>query len=374
MNYPAWDDIRNSTFTRMRNYPMIDADMPTFMARPLAISPADLRGADAVIIGAPYAAGWTTYAGLDKREWLAGPKRVRQQSVRYASGYVQEFDLDVFEHCRVVDFGDAHIPPEVNERPTVDNILRAQAAVEEKVNQALDAGGDPPGVAGDLAQVVEHREIGARGLRHADALDQPLLVGAGELGGLVLEAHALELHVARQDAIAGERQVAGALEELGGLREELRDLADPPVGEEGALGLHAAHAADQPLDGVAGALEVRGNEAEALALGLGGQELLGEILLALVDVAPEGGGLVERGGVVALEARPGQREHLEDVLEHGQQRIAGSHGLPSLTSGQAGTWPTCNIADMRADYVRVVHLSTAALANLVIGAGRAPWT
>ncbi len=97
---------------------MIDADMPTFMARPLAISPADLRGADAVIIGAPYAAGWTTYAGLDKREWLAGPKRVRQQSVRYASGYVQEFDLDVFEHCRVVDFGDAHIPPEVNERPT----------------------------------------------------------------------------------------------------------------------------------------------------------------------------------------------------------------------------------------------------------------
>ena len=143
MNYPAWDDIRNSTFTRTRNYPMIEADMPTFMARPLAISPADLRGADAVIIGAPYAAGWTTYAGLDKREWLAGPKRVRQQSIRYASGYVQEFDLDVFEHCRVVDFGDAHIPPEVNERPTVDNILRAQAAVEEKVNHALDAGAIP---------------------------------------------------------------------------------------------------------------------------------------------------------------------------------------------------------------------------------------
>ena len=79
MTYPTWDDIRNSTYARPRNFPMIDADMPTFMAQPLAISPADLRGADAVIIGAPYAAGWTTYAGVDKREWLAGPKRVRQQ-------------------------------------------------------------------------------------------------------------------------------------------------------------------------------------------------------------------------------------------------------------------------------------------------------
>ena len=72
------------------------------MARPLAISPADLRGADAVIIGAPYAAGWTTYAGLDKREWLAGPKRVRQQSVRYASGYIQRLARNnVFETSRL---------------------------------------------------------------------------------------------------------------------------------------------------------------------------------------------------------------------------------------------------------------------------------
>jgi agmatinase len=122
---------------------MIEADMPTFMAQPLALSPADLRGADAVIIGAPYVASWTEYAGVGKSEWIAGPKRVRQQSIRYGSGYVQDFDLDVFEHLRVVDFGDAKIPPEVNEKPTVDNILRAQAAVEEKVNQVLDAGAVP---------------------------------------------------------------------------------------------------------------------------------------------------------------------------------------------------------------------------------------
>jgi agmatinase len=143
VTYPDWDVVRNSTFARSRYFPLIDADQPTFLGRPLATSPADLRGADAVIIGAPYVASWTEYAGVPKSEWIAGPKRVRQQSIRYGSGYVQDFDLDVFEHLRVVDFGDARIPPEVNERPTVENILRAQAAVEEKVNQVLDAGALP---------------------------------------------------------------------------------------------------------------------------------------------------------------------------------------------------------------------------------------
>src|SRR5207253_1910312 len=91
----------------------------------------------------PYVAGWGEYAGVSKHEWIAGPKRVRQQSVRYASGYVQDFDLDIFDHLKVVDYGDALIPPEVIERPTVDNILRAQAAVEDKVNHVLMAGAIP---------------------------------------------------------------------------------------------------------------------------------------------------------------------------------------------------------------------------------------
>ncbi|HEY4910385.1 MAG TPA: arginase family protein, partial [Methylomirabilota bacterium] len=113
------------------------------MGLPHAISPADLKGVDAAIIGAPYVASWTEYAGVPKSDWIAGPKRVRQQSIRYQSGYIQDFDLDVFEHLKVVDFGDAKIPPEANDKPTVENILRAQAAVEEKVNQALDAGALP---------------------------------------------------------------------------------------------------------------------------------------------------------------------------------------------------------------------------------------
>lgn len=119
--------------------PMIEADMPTFMGCPHVISPDDLRGADAVIIGSPYVAAWTEYCGVDKKEWMAAPKRVRQQSIKYRSGYIQEFDLDVFEHLRVVDYGDASIPLEVIDRPTASNILQAQGAVETKVNETLDA-------------------------------------------------------------------------------------------------------------------------------------------------------------------------------------------------------------------------------------------
>ena len=143
MSYPAWEMIREGTHVRTRNFPLIEADMPTFLGQPHAVSPADLKGADVVIIGAPYVASWKEYAGVSKSEWIAGPKRVRQQSIRYGSGYVQDFDLDVFEHLKLVDFGDAAIPPEVFDRPTVDNILRAQAAVEEKVNHVLDAGALP---------------------------------------------------------------------------------------------------------------------------------------------------------------------------------------------------------------------------------------
>ncbi len=144
MTYPSWDEIRNSFFVRHKYFPRIDAETPTFMGRPLVTSADQLSGADAVIIGAPYAAGWGhEYAGVDKEHWLAAPKRVRQQSIRYPSGYVQDFDLDIFEHLNVVDYGDADIPREVMDAPTAENVLAAQRAVELKVNQALDAGAVP---------------------------------------------------------------------------------------------------------------------------------------------------------------------------------------------------------------------------------------
>lgn len=142
--YPDWPTIRDSIFVRDKNFPRIAEDMPTFLGTRHATSKADLEGADVVIIGAPFVAGWgNQYAGVDKSQWIEGPKRVRQQAIRYRSGYIQDFDLDIFEHLTVVDYGDADIPEESNDNSSVPMILEAQAAVERKVNDALEAGAVP---------------------------------------------------------------------------------------------------------------------------------------------------------------------------------------------------------------------------------------
>ena len=143
MSYPEWNTIKESLFGS-REVPMITADTPTFMRRPYAKSPADLQGADVVIIGSAYVAGTgDTLWDVDKREWAASAKRVRQQSARYPSGYIQDFDLDVFEHLHVVDYGDADLDPEAYRTKTYETVIKAQQAVEEKVNAALDAGAVP---------------------------------------------------------------------------------------------------------------------------------------------------------------------------------------------------------------------------------------
>lgn len=140
----AWDEFIKGSFGAEWKAPMLSSETPTFMGLPRVTKPDELKGVDAVIIGAPYVASETEqYAGVDRREWLAAPQRVRQQSIRYQSGYIQEFDLDVFDHITAVDYGDANIPEEVLNNQSPENILRAQFAVEKKVGDALDAGAIP---------------------------------------------------------------------------------------------------------------------------------------------------------------------------------------------------------------------------------------
>ena len=84
MDYPDWKETRESMWAAERNFPMIEDDMPTFMAQPHAKSKNDLDGADVVIIGSPYVSSSSDeWAGIGKEHWLAAPKRVRQQSIRY---------------------------------------------------------------------------------------------------------------------------------------------------------------------------------------------------------------------------------------------------------------------------------------------------
>ena len=143
-DYPSWEEFKKTSFASRYDYPLIAPETPSFMAQPVAKTAEDLEGADVVVIGAPYvAASGGLYAGVPMEDWIAAPKRVRQQSARYPSGYIQDFDLDVFENIRMVDYGDADIPAEVMQNQTAENVLAAQAAVEAKVNDALAVGAVP---------------------------------------------------------------------------------------------------------------------------------------------------------------------------------------------------------------------------------------
>ena len=175
--------------------PMIDDQTPTFMGVPLARTADTLRGADVAIIGAPYVAGARgKYAGVDKAEWLAAPMRVRQQSARYPSGYIQELDVDIFEKLKVVDMGDADIAPECNLDPTAENILKAQAAVEELVNRALEAdaipivvGQNSPCSSYAIAKPIAERSAGKVGMistdTHWDSRPMDYLTGDERIAG-----------------------------------------------------------------------------------------------------------------------------------------------------------------------------------------------
>ena len=205
MSYPEWEDMKDSLL-RGNHVPMIESDMPTFMGQPYATSPEELRGADFVIVGAPYVASWGKYSGVDKMEWAASPKRVRQQSVKYALGYFQDFDLDLWEHIRLVDYGDADIPREVFDKPTADLILKSQRAVEAKVNDVLDAGAIPvvlgqnsPCGSYAIAKPIAERTKGNVGVVSLDAhwdiepLDgltlDPRIAGSGSWKAKMYEFH-----------------------------------------------------------------------------------------------------------------------------------------------------------------------------------------
>ena len=145
MKYPDWNEVRDGMWAAKLDFPMIDDETPTFMGCRHVTRKDELEGADVVIIGSPYVSSSSDeWAGVDKEHWLAAPKRVRQQSIRYQSGYIQDFRFNVFDYLHVVDYGDADIPPEANVGTlNPDLILTAQAAVERKVNDALEVGALP---------------------------------------------------------------------------------------------------------------------------------------------------------------------------------------------------------------------------------------
>jgi len=85
--YPDWRTFMATSFAARRAFPLVAPETPSFLGQAVATTAADLKGADVVVIGAPYVAAQDgLYAGVPMEEWVSAPKRVRQQSARYPSG------------------------------------------------------------------------------------------------------------------------------------------------------------------------------------------------------------------------------------------------------------------------------------------------
>ncbi len=138
--------------------PMIDDATPTFMGMPLARSAAELKGADFAIIGVPYVHTRPT-PGRDPHEfdgYVEAPRRTRINSLRYA-GYLPEFDLDVFDHVRMVDYGDVEVVDDVGQ--SIENCIRKVEEVVAAGARPITIGGGSPvasyAVAGGIARHAE---------------------------------------------------------------------------------------------------------------------------------------------------------------------------------------------------------------------------
>ena len=120
--------------------PILREGVPSFLGMPVARTRADLSGADAAIIGVPYDRPATV--GRPAGQWAGfreAPTNVRKGSLRYR-GYLPEYDLDVFEHLKLVDYGDAEIIDGDLPR-SIDNVAR-------KVQDVLEAGARPITIGG----------------------------------------------------------------------------------------------------------------------------------------------------------------------------------------------------------------------------------
>ena len=116
--------------------PRVYGSFPTLFGMPLAETEEDLRGADVAFLGVPWRAPTTPssfFVGGARANFEGTqltPSYFRLNSLNYG-GYLPELDLDVFEHLRLADRGDADV---------FQDVERTFPAVEAEVGAMVDAG------------------------------------------------------------------------------------------------------------------------------------------------------------------------------------------------------------------------------------------
>jgi agmatinase len=109
----------------------------TFARQPVALTPADLAGADVAILGAPLDLAVTYRPGT-----RFGPRAVRLAEDVGRDGRPSiELGLDPYEQLSIVDYGDADSP--------ASDVLAAHASIQARVGEILAAGAIPAVIGGD---------------------------------------------------------------------------------------------------------------------------------------------------------------------------------------------------------------------------------
>src|SRR5918995_4488739 len=115
--------------------PRVYGSFPTLFGMPLAETKGDLGSADVAFLGVPWRAPTTPssfFVGGARANFEGTqltPSYFRLNSLNYG-GYLPELDLDVFEHLRLVDRGDADVVRDMGQ--TLANVEGEVAAMLER--------------------------------------------------------------------------------------------------------------------------------------------------------------------------------------------------------------------------------------------------
>jgi arginase family enzyme len=144
-----------------RELPLLDATTPTFLGVPAARMPAELRGADAALVGIPYVIPEFPYGA----ELV--PRHLRVAAAKFRGGYLPELELDPLAELRVVDYGNVAVDP----RDVGGSMERVRSTVAEVVAAGavpITVGGNAPLAAYAPLQAVAAAAGGPVGVLNLD--------------------------------------------------------------------------------------------------------------------------------------------------------------------------------------------------------------
>lgn len=136
---------------------------PSFLGVPIAKSKGDIKGYDAAVLGIPWEGSvtWGHGTGTD-----LGTRTIRDASARY-SGFLPEYNINIFDHLKVCDYSDVDIVP-----GDIDETFRRFSG---RIQDILEAEAFPIVIGGDhgitypVVKTLGEAAAGQIGIVHFDA-------------------------------------------------------------------------------------------------------------------------------------------------------------------------------------------------------------